>query len=126
MQNVPLSLTFSVLHFFHSVSPYAPTSNLRSALSPLSIAVTTTMKIRTTTRTTPVDLTIFPKDGQLTFLSSEKTSLIFLPILTKIFGFFFLSFFFATGFSAFVSTSFVSFSVFFMFTPCRNDCGQFS
>ena len=36
----------------------------------------------------PVDLITFPKEGHVTFLSSEKTSFNFLPILTNMLGFF--------------------------------------
>lgn len=42
----------------------------------------------TTASTAPVDFTTLPNEGHVTFLSSEKTSLSFLPIRTKMFGFF--------------------------------------
>ncbi len=61
---------------------------LRSSCKPKFIAVTTTRNTTTTTKTTQVLLTTLGNEGHVTRLSSEKVSLSFLPILTKIFGFF--------------------------------------
>lgn len=68
---------------------YAPmlVRSSNSACRPWLMRVRTTRKTNTTIRTTPVDFKTLGNVGQVTLLSSEKVSLSFLPILTKILGF---------------------------------------